>query len=266
LLAALTLQRPFIELATLHVYWRVRPDGFKSYYRWLESGVGKPPFKNYLNDLFTWLPTADAVGTIRSRKLRNAISELYTQACSYTHVARQDGSFVALSGGTKRVTPDGSAAALVQATIGVRQVLYLLALAHPMILFPRPIHKKFAFSGPAGLFAPHEASALFDAAVGRRNSQALRESLQSHPDVVSRLEWFDSHPDLSDVDIEREWQEHLRQLPAEFPPTELNARIAMARAQHRGIGWVLNYSGVHRPYAGGDDAQMAEELQALMKW
>lgn len=266
LLASMTLVRPFLELAVLHVYWRARDDEYVQYYRWLSSGKGRPPFRNAVDELVKLLPTASAAGQDRVSKLGEELRVLYAQACEYNHVASFDNSYVSISAGNHRITLDAAAAALGQATITLRQVLYLYCLAYPMALFECPPEKKFGFGGPVGMFASHELAALVEAALGSRNSARMRAALAGHEDVQARMQWYDSQPNLSSEALEREWRDHLTRFPVADDPQDLTARLALVRAQHRGIMWSMNYLGIEAHASSEDSPEIRAEYKNLMNW
>ena len=103
--------------------------------------------------------------------------------------------------------------------------------------------------GPVGLFAPHEGCALFEAAVGEEEVASLRRRLRDDENVVARHEWFNGRRDLSDEEMEEDWQDHLVRIPMSDPPSDLRSRIAIVRAQIRAISWSFNYAGVASPSA-----------------
>jgi hypothetical protein len=241
-LAVLSLQRQFLELAVYHVYWNSREDDLALLYRWIATGVGKPPFKNALEELFRNLDTVEFVGRERSSELQDDLSATYRKACSYNDVAELHESYIVLSGSNLGPTLAAADAALAHARLCIQQVLFLYGLAQPMVFFPLPIEQKFGFGGPVGVFAPHETAALFTAAIGENNASSMRNALVNHPVVVSRLEWFNSLPDISARQMEHSWQEFLENHPVKSPPKALRARMTIARATWRSMGWVISYA------------------------
>lgn len=257
-LATLTLIRPFLELSVLHLYWRAREDEYAQFYRWMQTGEGKPPFRNCVEELFKNTPTIARISEKRAHYLSQSVLAIYRDACAYTHVAKLDESYVALSGGNQRATASGASIALAQAQRCLGSVLFLYALAYPMVLFPLPVHRKFGMGGPVGLFAPHEACALFEAAVGEVEVESLRRRLRDDDNVMARHDWFNARQDLSDEEIEADWQDHLVRIPMTDPPSDLRSRLATVRAQIRAISWSFNYAGVASPIAAPEESAAAE--------
>src|SRR5689334_3373040 len=62
-LAAITMLRPFLELAVLHLYWftRCETEGYAKYYEWLNGRYQKPGFKNQLDEILKKLPARHVI-------------------------------------------------------------------------------------------------------------------------------------------------------------------------------------------------------------
>src|SRR5260370_28877377 len=70
-IAAITLLRPFLELAVLHLYWFSRCEiaGYGKYYEWLDGRREKPGFRNQLDEVVKKLPSRDVIPRDRLQRL-----------------------------------------------------------------------------------------------------------------------------------------------------------------------------------------------------
>lgn len=248
-LAALTLLRPFLELSVLHLYWylRCRTDTYKPFYDWLThygSDRGRPSFRATLDYVFENVPTKGWVDERRAQELKQVFRNLYRSLCSYHHAPKMDESVAAESGGFGSISLESFFYYLHTANILLHQIVYLYILSYPMSLFPVDRHEKWGFEGgPVGLFFDKVNYGRLEAYVGKENCSNLRQSLRQVPDVVSLTTWFDSLPNLSQEELDMDWERIQRENPSlkETHSTDLRHRLAIMRAFKRSEAWALNY-------------------------
>lgn len=244
-LAALTLLRPFLELAILHLFWflRCRRKSYKPYYEWLKHDKGKPPFQNALNYVFDNLPSKGWVNEKRLQELKQVILNAYKTLCAYNHTPNIKDSITAKSGGLGNVALESFFYYLHITNILLHQVVYLFILAYPMSLFPVERHKKWGFSGPVGLFFDNANYALLEIYIGSDNISSLKQSLSSIPDVISLMEWFNSFPDLTFQETDADWEQLENEVSGlkKENVKDLRQRLALMKSFNRSLDWALNY-------------------------
>lgn len=244
ILAALTLARPLLELAVFHLYWRSRGRGdtYEAFYNWLGEDGGKPPFKNALDAVFQSLDVDSFIDAADLATLKSDFTAAYEDSCSYNHSPRPKESVVAVNGGVGPASPTSIAFAIQSLNDRLRLIVRLFIFAHPMSLFPVDMHRKWGYLGPVGLFWRDTSYRIVRQYIGEDACSAMRGALQHHPDVVTKLEWFGNHPDLSSDAIEDSWK-HVAQGDAEILAiTEHERRAAAAQAQLRAIEWLFSYA------------------------
>ena len=259
-LAALTLLRPFLELAVLHIYWHLRCEkkNYKPYYDWMKHGKGKPAFKNALDYVFENLPAKEWVEEERLQELKGVVRNAYRTLCAYNHATNIDESIAAKSGGLGNIALESYLYYLELVNMLLRQLVYLFVLAYPMSLFPVEKHEKWAFSsGPMGLFFDKTNYAVLDIYISSHNTAILKRSLGSVADVKLLTEWFDSFRSLTPEEINADWERFAEGIPGfnKGNANDLPQRLAIAKSFNRSVGWALNYVVEHR-----EDNEIPDEI------
>jgi hypothetical protein len=93
------------------------------------------------------------------------------------------------------------------------------------------------------------------------NLEKIKSALPTLQEIKDLLSWCEGQRDLSEIEIEKTWQEFI----ADKPDIEINIkghRMAIFKAHSRGLGWVVNYA--HEP-PNVDDEISDELLEKVMK-
>lgn len=262
-LAAMALLRPFLELAVLHIYWYLRceGEGYADFYQWLEGKKGKPPFRNQLEEVFVRLPSTGPIAPPQAAQIKYLLHRFYRWLSTYNHSPKVDESITGLSGGLGRMSLDSFFYFLASVNLLLRQIVHLYVLAYPMSMFPVERYRKWGVGGPVGIYFDHNGFSVLQAYLGKANVERIRSDLLDVTEVKSRLEGFERQPDLSDAELEMEWQRFIESSQSKSSPGSKPERIAMSKAHSRGIGWALNY--IHRPE--GANEIPSSELERLIK-
>ena len=270
-LAGLTLLRPFLELALLHIYWYLKCSRktYVKYYEWLKNGKGKPPFQNSLNYIFEHLPTIEQIGKTRADELKNNIQYIYKSLCSYNHTPKLEDSIAAKSGGFGNVHYEYFLFYIMTINILMHQLIYLYILAYPMSLFPVNKYEKWGFTDyPVGLFFDRMNYAILEHFVDTDNINKLKNSLKDASDVISLMQWFNSQPILTEEQIENSW----RQVIARHPESkmkeavELGERIALIKSYDRSLQWAQNYVVEDEKYRDIPDEVLERDRKRVRNW
>ena len=176
---------------------------------------------------------------------RRQVEALYGSASSGAHVQTPDEGLLHMRDGNRAVaTYPELAFWLAFLGMAVQRMLTLLVLRFPMTLFPVDVRRRFAFSGPMGLFADEITSASVREGLGVRHAEALASFLKGDDEVISLLEYFATQPVLSDAQIDQDWarfastQSESERL-ADVPP---DGRRAVAKAHIASLQWALDMS------------------------
>lgn len=263
-IAAITLLRPFLELAVLHLYWftRCENEGYGKYYEWLDGRREKPGFKNQLEEILKKLPARNVIPLDRLQRLSETLRNAYKTLCSYNHSPRMGESLASMSGGQTGVSLDSFYYYLATVDLLLSQIVYLYVLAYPMILFPVDRQKKWGVAGPIGIYVEGQSYAIVECYLKKDNAESLRTSFMNLTHVTSLLTSFDNQPDLGDEQREEEWKSFVKRSDAKEKPSGWPERMAMNKAYSRALGWSLNY--VHTKPA--DEEVDHEEVKKIFEW
>ena len=270
-LSALTLLRPFQELAILHLYWylRCRHDTYESYYCWLRDNKGKPGFLKTLHYVCKNMSSKGYVQEKRVKDLSKLLQNIYNALSVYHHVTKIDESIVAQSGGFGNLALEYFLYYLETVNIQLHQLVYLFVLTYPMSLFPVEKHKKWGFSrGPVGLFFDNTNYAILEGYLGSQNTASLKQSLASQDEVQSLLDWFQSFPDLTPEEINADWKafaEGHQGLDKERQ-NQLGARLAIVKSFNRSAAWALNYVVEKEKEANISDEALEQLRKRVRNW
>jgi hypothetical protein len=249
-LSALTILRPFMELAILHIYWYLRSEakGYKAYYEWFNGNKNKkPPFKNQVDFIFTKFKENLNVEPKRLYLMKETLLNAFGGLSSYNHTPQIEESMTGMSKSTNNLSFDTFYYFLANIDLLLKQIVYLYVLAYPMSLFPVDRVKKWGFSGPVGIYIDETNYQSIAIYLGEENVTKLKTSLSSLDDVRTKLDWYHGFPDLSTLEIETDWKKFLADThPKETssPITkvfDLGNRIAIHKAQFRALNWKMNY-------------------------
>jgi len=267
-LAAMTLIRPFLELSIFHLYWYLRCEynNYDEFYLWLEGKKRKPPFKNQLDFVFNNLPTKDFVSPKRLAQIKEILNNSYKSASTYIHTPKIYESIVSLGGGAGNVSLYLFFFYVASLNLVLRQLTYLYILAYPMSLFPVDRYKKWGFGGPVGLFFDLANYAVIKEYLGLDNLQKIKNSFHKSQKVKDLLSWFKGQSDISEMEIEKTWQEFI----ADKPDAQADIkghRMAMFKAQSRALGFAINY--FHEPPKGAgkiSDEMLEKVMKRVKNW
>ena len=268
ILAGLVLLRPFLELAVFHLYWYLRcKDGdYEPFYKWLTNEKGKPPFKNQFEYVFSHLPTLNWLDEKRINLTKTTLENIYRTCCAYNHTPKVDESILSLGSGRGQISALGFFYYLSFANILLRQVVHLYVLAYPMSLFPVERHKKWAVSGPVGLFFDKNNFAILAAYLGKETVSGLRKKLVLMPEIKSLLEWYEQHPDLSAEEINTDWERFKKENNIQQDAEHIGQMIASGKSHSRALGWALNYLQVPKNVDDISDEMLTKMRQLLRVW
>lgn len=243
ILAALTIFRPFLELAVLHIYWHIysETNGFKKYYKWLIEDKGKPPFKNQIRFISDNMSAKDFIPASKVELLSKTFLNFYRFGSAYNHSPKIDESIITLNYGMRSISLDGFYGFIAHLRILLRQIVYLYILAYPMIIFPVDPLKKWGFMGPMGVFIDSTGFSIIKKYLGDANIESLTGELEQMDIVKDLLAWYNEMPDLSKNDIEDSWNKVVRILECDKNIREIPMRLTARKAHLRSLKWALNY-------------------------
>lgn len=268
-LSAMTILRPFVELATLHIYWYVISEtkGYKTYYEWFNGNKNKKPhFKNQIAITFTKLKENLNIEPKRLLQTKETLINAFNVLSSYNHTPQVDESMTGISRSTNNLSYETFYYFLFQINILLKQIVYLYVLAYPLSLFPIDRVKKWGFSGPVGIFLDEMNYHSIASYLGEQNITKLRASLSKLENVKLKLDWYHSFPDLSPLEIETDWKRFLIEtnsetsLPANV--SDLGNRIAIHKAEFRALNWHMNY---HHAEKDVDKIMSDQALEKILK-
>ena len=249
-LSALTLLRPFMELAILHIYWYIRSEtkGYKAYYQWFKGDKQKkPPFRNQVDFIFSNLKENLHIEPKRLLQVKETLLNAFGGLSSYNHTPQIYESMTGISRSTNNLSYDTFYYFLPHINLLLKQIVYLYVLAYPMSLFPIDKVKKWGFGGPVGIFADEMNYISLKYYLGEENISKLKESFSKLEDIKTKLDWYYGFPDLSPLEIEADWKKFLTDTnPNETSVqirnvSDLGNRIAIHKAQFRALNWHMNY-------------------------
>ena len=261
-LAAIALLRPFMELSLLHLYWSLKcePTSYQEYYSWLQGKAAKPNFKEMLEFVLSNLPTVACLPDGRLDMMKQVLQHLYKSLCAYNHTPKPEESIFGMGGGRGESNLEMLIyyAALAEALI--RQLVHLYLFAYPMMLFPVDRLRKWGYGGPIGLFADKSNANILRDYIGD-NFDKLATSFQHVSHVEDLLSWANNHEDLSDSEIEEDWE---RQKETKTTDIDKEGRVALCKAHSRSLAWFINYMNV-KPKDDEVPDDFVERAQAKLR-
>lgn len=253
-LAALTLLRPFLELAISHLYWHFQYDNYESFYRWFRDKKGKPPFRKQLNDVFDNLRGQELIEQELLDATQTALSDIYAKCCAYNHTPRIEESIVTLGAGQNRISVLSFLYYCHLARMLLRQVIHLYILAYPMSMFPVNRYEKWGFwGGPIGTFFDDNNYAILKSHLGLETISNLRQQLKSSPHVQGLhsglMSFFEQSPKLTEQQMLDSWKEFKHETNSQVEANSINEMITASKAYKRALGWFTNYNPKLNPGA-----------------
>lgn len=240
-LATMALCRPFIEIGVLHLYWKGRGENsFEPYYQWLLGKENRPPFRNALESVITTAKQDGAGPPARLDELQQVLRSLFASSSSFNHIPSHDESFTQFGKGHAPALYS-FVYALSSLNIAIRQMILLYAVSYPMSMFPVDGYPRWGFSGPVGLFADHCTHSNVAQYLGNETVSSLQTNFRDTASVKSLMDWFNSLPTLSPIELEVTWKGWSENQDPQHMPQTVGERIAQQKAFLRTTGWGLNY-------------------------
>lgn len=237
--AGLALLRPFVEFAVTEVYVNEQEDEARlhDFLTYLRGSGHRPRFRTMLDEIFA----EERFATVRS--YRALVDLIYAGVSSWLHVPTvADSGLDMRAGNTVRSTVGETVYWMSILGIAVQRMLALMVLRYPMVLFPVDRIRRFGYGGPVGLVVDEPTSASILEGLGERHADALRGWLADDPEVTSIRDWVDSYPELSDEEIEADWERFAsgQSDPDQYRATPKDGRAAMQVAAMGGMAWALD--------------------------
>ncbi len=271
LISALTLLRPMMELAVLHVYWKTAGSTEAARFSdWLRTGNGKPGFSRSLGKALENLSVDGLVGKDSRSRLYKLMMNGYRTLSQHVH-----GPFLTESLSATAHTLGGYDlenfllySILVETVM--THLVYIYILLYPMILFPVESHLRFGFAPPDGLFCDPRSGSVVTHFVGFRNVRALRKILRKSVIVQGALGFLDSTPIATREEVDHSWSEFCVQIGLKEKEQHLSddrARLALAKSVMRTMHWMANYtSQFHAVEVPVSDQAVDEYHRTLRSW
>lgn len=235
---ALAMLRPFVESAIAEVYIHGDLDG-RRLWRYLEYLAGRghrPRYRQMLDAIFHEPRFASLAS------MRDLVDTLYGGISASAHVQTPDEALLSMRDGNQAVaTYPELVFWLGSLGLVVHRMLTLLVLRFPMVLYPVDIERRFAYNPPVGLFADSVVSASIRHGLGVRHADALTSFLRQDGGVEGLLEWFESAPELTDEQVDADWERSRREAhPAAKHDVPRNARWAFVKSEMAAMQWATD--------------------------
>jgi hypothetical protein len=201
--ASLAVLRAGLEMFTFHLWWRERlrfEDSFEPFYDWLFGLKGSPPFKNVIDSVFE-NPDMPLSGTTK-----DTFDALYGKLCAYAHKPLIDQAITSLKGTNLTIVNTEVLYFWLDLLQNTQRVVLDLAVSNsPMCLFPLPLHTKFGFNPPVGVFFDKANFLSLEMSLGAERLKSYQDHFRSREPVVTLLPWFNGFPDRSEREILSSW-------------------------------------------------------------
>ncbi len=268
ILAVNTLIRPFLELSITFLYWKLRcgKTGYGAYYEWLKNKRKKPPFRNMLEWFLNNLEARPHIPKAKYNLMRESLIHFYGSISEYHHSPLPQNSMITLGGGNDKSNVYPFFCALSDLELILNNIVYLYILAHPIILYPVELHKKFGFKGPIGLFADNTNFQLVKAYIGTENIDKLREQLKSLASIKGLLGWFENYKDLTEEELEESWSSFKASSKIEANPDEITVKLLLSKSLSRAQGWFFNYLEKPETYDWISDEDHEKFINKMKNW
>jgi hypothetical protein len=266
-LAALTMLRPFLELAVLYLYWFVRCDhrDYSAYYKWLKEGNRNLSFQATLNSVINAATLQTPSEKRRLVELKQIVRNIYYKLSTYNHVPSINES---VSGGFSTSSLDDFMFYVETTNILLHQVIYLYILTHPMALFPVERHSKWGFGGPKGIFFDFTNYYIVERYLGKENIAKLQKILSDDSDIKLHLEWYNKEPNMTSEQIDADWLEFVQREPnlKNYDASTIGQKLALAKSIDRCLNWALNYVDTNKENPDISDTMAEEYKNRMTNW
>jgi hypothetical protein len=189
------LLRLFIEFNLLQLYFINKTKKESSYQginEYFKTGI-KPSNTGLLK---LALPDDQFCKPIKKR-IQVELEQLSTR---FSHAYIPDHSPKAISVAIPHTSVD-SIYFYVQVLTVLDTVLWMYYVNLPMLFFPVYVTRKFGFSPPTGVYATPSIGAIVKKSITQTDYAIFKEYAQKNEDVKGHLDWYESHPDLTDEQI-----------------------------------------------------------------
>jgi len=247
--ASLTLLRTVVELMVYHLWWQSRldnDDGWRKFSAWLlgnsqERDLG---LKRVMREVYDQqcLPS-----------FAHGFDDLYSEyatLCTYVHKPLLAQSVVTIRG-TNQPAASAPALRFWLERVGAvsRCLLDLLISSKPQSLFPVDLCRKFGFNPPIGLFFDQSGFTALKKAMSPEKLELYRKHYASNPDLESLADFYNTRPDLGDVEILETWKEEEPESERESATVQdrIALRYTMMKAKMRALHWTAAYGGFSDP-------------------
>src|SRR5208283_377680 len=239
--AAITSLRPIVERFTYSIYWDVMQEEGKAgrYNSWLQTGKGKPRFRDALSIIEKRLLQRRSRLSSRISKVFGGISGSYKVLCTWTHTPTIN--FSLATGGLSSMQGDLSdwLFCLHMFNITLANILHLYVYQYPMVLFPVDLIRKWGCKMPVGVFVDECAARIVWEALGERTAKTLGALLVEDEEVRAKLSHAKAFGGLTDEAIWETWEDF--KMKSGERPKDLPTLAAQQKAQYRSMGWAFNY-------------------------
>lgn len=261
--------RSSLELILMHLYWKQKMESKSTheiFYEWLFTGKHKPNFANLL--LFIGKKYNYPINW----DIEKRIKKTYSKLCSYSHTPLLNESLTSMKMSN---VPGVSENVLNYWVLLLHEtaeiILRLLIIAYPMCLFPVDTIVKFGFNTPVGAFFDKFNYVPLKRALGEKMCNEYGLFYKTNIDVVYKLEWFNSRPNLELSEILSTWSENEEgPIPrgiSSIEDSQINSMIAQIKAKLRVISLGLTYSaiGMKVENYSNDGIKIINEVDDIIK-
>lgn len=237
--ASLAALRSSLEALVYHYWWKRKlfgADDYQEFYDWL---FGKGQGAN-----FTRVRTDTLNDLERPPRafIFDELDKVYAKLCCYAHKALIDETVVKIRGGNVPQPSDEEIVywlSLLQTA--QRCMLDIAVLSTPQAVFPVALYRKFGFNPPVGIFFDHWSGYAVEKALGDATYSAYRKHFRNLDPPRIQLEWYESHPDLTDEEVLATWQEETPDDDKTDFEERLLRRAAVMKAKMRALLWGFSY-------------------------
>ncbi len=188
--------RNALELGLLSVYWNYDDEAHSRIKSWIAGNV-KTPHKNAIIKVVLTVPNIQKY--VDKHDLKSEIEDLYSNLDKYAHTRGRKYSSLDHSRANFNQFIDTSFIKwfkLFKRVVKVVSIVHILK--YPVALQETPREEKFGINGPIGLFIePGQSDQLKN--IFDENTLSLLQKISSEDENTKYLlEWFNSHPDLTE--------------------------------------------------------------------
>ena len=203
---AIIALRNVLELGALSVYWDIDGKSHINIQEWVYSNESTP----FQSKVITTLKKHKRIAVFDNKhNIIEQIKSLFGELSDFSHTKGLKFSGVELGKSNINTFNEESVQTWLQYTEKVVQIVIALhILQYPVGLQNIDLWSKFGINPPAGRFLePHQADRIrkiFDEEV----AEALQSISDADPEVRSLAQAINDMPDLTDEQVENQWEEH----------------------------------------------------------